>query len=296
MKHFTEKEFRCKCCGSLGTPQTVANIRALVDEISKTDALTDFISDDGIRHEVRRIDDDEMIGRITKAFDQVENTYIADGHHRAASAIRVCLKRREAHPDYDGSEEFNSFLSVLFADEELSIMDYNRIVLLPEALSRDPENSEEEHKALDDLLREIEKYYIVEKKGCAGTFKKPEEKGTCGMYLEGNWYLLKAREEIRTSDPVEGLDVSLLQKYILGPLFDIGDPKTDPKIDFVGGIRGIAELERRADEERSAAFLMVPTSMEELFNVADHKLLMPPKSTWFEPKLRSGLFIHEIEE
>jgi len=260
-----------------------AEVKALLDEAEIAPPLFDFVSPDGIRHTGYRIEDDDLVLRITEAFAAIPNTYIADGHHRAASAVRVCQKRREAHPNYRGDEEFNSFLTVIFPDEELKIMDYNRLVKKPKGLSD------------EEILKAISEHYEVKKAGLAGSFEKPAEKGICGLFLSGAWYSLKAKPDILSDDPVEGLDVQLLQKYVLEPVFGIKDPKTDPNIDFVGGIRGVKELEKRSNKENSAAFLMYPTSMAELFNVADAGLLMPPKSTWFEPKLRSGLFIHEIE-
>ncbi|MDE6851228.1 MAG: DUF1015 family protein, partial [Lachnospiraceae bacterium] len=206
--------------------------------------------------------------------------YIADGHHRAASAVKVGLKRREEHPGYDGTEEFNYFLSVLFPDEQLMIMDYNRSVQDLNGLT------------VDEFLQRIEPHFSITPLDGA---EHPQAKGEITMYLEGQWYRLKASEDLMAvSDPVKSLDVSLLQDYLLGPVLGIGDPRTDGRIDFIGGIRGLEELERRADNDMKVSFAMYPTSIGELFSVADAGLLMPPKSTWFEPKLRSGLLIHQI--
>lgn len=249
-------------------------------EKSKT-PVCDFISEDGVRHRVWVIDGQEDIGRISECFGQITDIYIADGHHRCASAVKVGLKRRESHPDYTGQEEFNFFLSVLFPDEELFIMDYNRVV-------KDLNG----HTA-EEFLDKISESFLIEKKG--ETAFRPDRKGTFGMYLEGQWYQLTARGEILSDDAVEGLDVSLLQRYLLEPVLGIKDPKTDRRIDFVGGIRGVEELERRAGTDMKVAFAMYPTSISELFEVADAGRLMPPKSTWFEPKLRSGLFLHDLE-
>ena len=241
-----------------------------------------FVSEDGIGHTVWLIYSDTEIGMLVQSFQEVENLYIADGHHRNASAVKVALKRREANPDYTGEEEFNYYLSVLFARDELYVMDYNRVV--------------KDLNGYDAVgfLEEISKKFIVEPYEGEGPYK-PEELHTFGLYLEGNWFKMTAKEEIITDDPVLGLDVSILQKELLEPVLAIGDPRTDKRIDFVGGIRGLEELERRVDSgEMKLAFSMFPTSMAELMDVADEGMTMPPKSTWFEPKLRSGLFIHDL--
>ncbi len=259
-----------------------AVIREIVAKTKQTAAVYDFTSEDGIRHRVWVINAKDDIQAIREAFDSIGEIYIADGHHRAASAVKVGFKRRAEHPDFDGSEEFNYFLSVLFPDEELMIMDYNRVVKDLNGLS------------CDAFLSKVQELFDVEQ--VAKEDRKPAKKGDFSMYLDGNWYLCTIREADRSTDPVKGLDVSLLQELLLAPVLGIGDPKTDKRIDFVGGIRGLDELERRcgADGDSVCAFAMYPTDIQELFAVADAGLLMPPKSTWFEPKLRSGLFIHEI--
>lgn len=250
--------------------------------MSAVPPVYDFVSEDGIGHTVWVIDSDTEIGMLVDSFQAVQNLYIADGHHRNASAVKVALKRREAKPDYTGEEEFNFYLSVLFAAEELHIMDYNRVV-------RDLNG----YDAVG-FLEEIGKKFIVTPYEGEGACRPPE-RHTFGMYLEGNWFLLRAKEEILTDDPVLGLDVSILQKELLEPVLNIGDPRTDQRIDFVGGIRGLGELAQRVDSgEMKVAFSLFPTSMEELMDVADEGMTMPPKSTWFEPKLRSGLFIHDL--
>ena len=259
-------------------------IHAVTEQVKAGEPEYDFVSEDGVRHRVFVIDGEEQIARIQKAFAGIGEIYIADGHHRAASAVRVGLQRRAEHPDYDGTEEFNYFLSVLFPDNELMIMDYNRVV-------RDLNGYSE-----PDFLREVKKRFTVEELG-ADDPKRPGEKGSFTMYLGGNWYLCKFRREDleRTAgDPVGRLDVSLLQELLLAPVLGIREPKTDERIDFVGGIRGTEELERRCAGDCAVAFAMYPTAIAELFDVADAGLLMPPKSTWFEPKLRSGLFIHSL--
>lgn len=257
------------------------DLKEKIGELKKQAPVYDFVSEDGIGHRVWVIDNDADVAMIEESFGKIPAIYIADGHHRCASAVKVGLKRREQYPDYTGEEEFNYFLSVIFQDEELRILDYNRVV--------------KDLNGMDaaTFLTRIEEYFAVEKKGQAPY--RPTEKGTFGMYLEDEWYCLSAKEEIKSEDAVEGLDVSLLQNYLLDPILGIMDPKTDKRIDFVGGIRGLGELERRVHTDMKVAFSMYPTSIAELFAVADAGRLMPPKSTWFEPKLRSGLFLHEIE-
>lgn len=242
--------------------------------------IYDFTAVDGIAHRVWKIAKKEDVDAIYKAFQNIQQIYIADGHHRAASAVKVGLKRRQENPGYTGEEEFNYFLSVLFPHDELRILDYNRTV------------KDLNGRSLIQFLEEISKNFIVEK---AEGQVRPEKKGTFGMYTEGQWYHLTAKPELfEGKDAVGSLDVSVLQDYLLGPVLGIGDPRTDQRIDFIGGIRGLSELEKRADSDMKISFSMYPTSITELFDVADQELLMPPKSTWFEPKLRSGLFIHEI--
>lgn len=257
------------------------DLKEKIRELKKQAPVYDFVSEDGIGHRVWVIDNDSDVAMIEEAFGKIPAIYIADGHHRCASAVKVGLKRREQYPDYTGEEEFNYFLSVIFPDEELRILDYNRVV--------------KDLNGMDaaTFLTRIEEYFAVEKKGQSPY--RPMEKGTFGMYLENEWYGLSAKEEIKSEDAVEGLDVSLLQNDLLDPILGIMDPKTDKRIDFVGGIRGLGELERRVHTDMKVAFSMYPTSIAELFAVADAGRLMPPKSTWFEPKLRSGLFLHEIE-
>ncbi len=242
----------------------------------------DFEADDGIIHRVWKISDSDDVSTIREAFRTINSIYIADGHHRAASAVRVGQNRRKAHPGYTGEEEFNYFLSVLFPDDELMIMPYNRVVKDLNGYTK------------EEFLETVSKYFTVELIGKKAFY--PEHKGSYGMYLDNEWYLLSAKESIMSEDPVDGLDVAILQDYLLTPVLGIGDPRIDERIAFIGGIRGLAELEKRVNEDMKIAFSMYPTSIDELFAVADADMLMPPKSTWFEPKLRSGLFIHKIEE
>lgn len=246
-------------------------------------AVYDFTSGE-VRQTVWVIDDHAVIEKLTACFGEIPALYIADGHHRAASAVKVAQKRRAEHPDYDGSEEFNFFLSVLFPAEELAIMDYNRLIL--------DLNGYTEEAFLDRIAVD----FTVEKAPSAPY--RPTANHTFGLYLDKTWYCLTAKPgSIEENDPVKRLDVSILQEKVISPVLGIHDPRTDKRIDFVGGIRGLAELERRVDSgEAKAAFAMFPTSTEELMSIADAGQVMPPKSTWFEPKLLSGLFIHFLSD
>lgn len=255
-------------------------LKELVNGAKQEKPLFDFVSEDRIRHRGWKIAGSQEIRAIREAFGNMDALYIADGHHRAASAVRVCQKRRKEHPGYTGEEEFNYFLSVIFPDDELMIMDYNRVVRDLNGLTAEQ---------FLEKVREIFEVKPLEKA------LHPEKKGQVALFLEDRWYLLTLKEEYQDSDPVEGLDVSVLQNRLLGPVLGIEDPKTDKRIDFVGGIRGLSELERRVHTDMKAAFAMYPTSIGELFAVADAGRLMPPKSTWFEPKLRSGLFLHALD-
>ena len=255
-------------------------LKEIVAEEKTKPALYDFVSDDGIRHRVWRIDGADRTDAIEAAFAAIPSTYIADGHHRAASAVKVGLKRRTKHPGYTGEEPFNYFLSVLFPDEELMILPYNRVVRDLNGMST------------EQFFEKLKEKFELEEIGKEPY--APVQKGTFGMYLDGTWYVLKILPQYRSADPVKGLDVSILQDHLLAPVLGIGDPRTDKRIDFIGGIRGLKELERRVGEDMEVAFSIYPTSIEELLSVADAGLLMPPKSTWFEPKLRSGLFIHRL--
>ncbi len=261
--------------------RSVLEINRLVEDKKKTEPLYDFTADDGISHKVWRIADPETVRVIEESFLHIPATYIADGHHRAASAVKVGLKRRKETVEYTGEEEFNFFLSVLFPDDQLMILPYNRVVKDLNGLS--PEA----------FLTKLSDGFLVTSVGEEAY--GPSEKGTFGLYLNKTWYCLKAKDSLKSDDPVKGLDVSILQDNLLGPILGIGDPRIDKRIDFIGGIRGLKELEKRCGEDMTVAFSMYPTSIGELFSVADAGLLMPPKSTWFEPKLRSGLFIHMLK-
>lgn len=256
-------------------------VNRITDQIKKQEPLYDFVSEDGVRHRVFVVEQDADIQALQQAFAAMPALYIADGHHRAASAMKVGQKRRESHAGYTGSEEFNYFLSVLFPDDQLLIMDYNRVVKDLAGMTA------------AEFLKKAGTVFDLKK--IPRSERRPRKKGEISMYLGGNWYLCTVRDADRDKDPVKGLDVSLLQDLLLEPVLGIHDPKTDRRIDFAGGIRGLDELEKRVQTDCAVAFAMYPTDISELFAVADAGLLMPPKSTWFEPKLRSGLFIHELD-
>lgn len=252
----------------------------LIGRIKEREADFDFTGEDGVRHRVFSVFEENLINAIEEGFENVDKIYIADGHHRCASAVKVCLKRRGQEKDYDKNAGFNYFLSVLFPQSELEILDYNRVI-------RDL-NGLTEEEFLEKLRNNFE---ITEQESAYS----PLNKGEFGMYLKDKWYALKFKHmELVEPHPVDKLDVSILQNYCFEPILGIDDPRTDLRIDFSGGIRGLGELERRVHTDCKVAFSMKATSMDELFQVARAGLLMPPKSTWFEPKLRSGLFIHKI--
>ena len=253
----------------------------LVAKIKEVDEpVYDFTSDDGVKNRVWIISDLEETETVCRVFATIDSIYIADGHHRCASAVKVGLRKREENAGkVKGKQQYDYFLSVLFPDNELLIMDYNRVVKDLNGLTA------------DEFLGKLGDMFDIEKSADA---VKPSCKGEFGLYLEDNWYKLNAKEHIKKSDAVEGLDVSILQNEVLSPILGIGDPRTDKRIDFVGGIRGLKELEDRCHKDMKLAFSMYPTSIAELFDVADAERLMPPKSTWFEPKLLSGLFIHAL--
>ncbi|PFK47040.1 hypothetical protein COI93_02870 [Bacillus cereus] len=242
-----------------------------------------FTADDGVKHVIWKIAEVSAISALEVLFDEVSSLYIADGHHRSASAAKVGLMRREQYPNYTGEEEFNFFLSVLFPHDELSIWDYNRVVKDLNGLSE------------EQFLQQIAQYFYVEEVGVSSY--KPNESKTFGMYLDQKWYKLIVKEEtFDAHDVVKRLDVSILQDHLLSQVLQIHDPRADSRIDFVGGIRGLEELERLVNRgDYKVAFALYPTSMEDLLAIADAGEVMPPKSTWFEPKLRSGLIIHSLE-
>ena len=241
-----------------------------------------FTAEDGIAHIVWVMDDLATVAQISELFKGVDYLYIADGHHRAASAVKVGLKRRAENPQFTGNEEFNFFLSVIFPDKDLYIMDYNRVV------------KDLNGNTTDEFMQKVGDKFDIAPYAGAGQFK-PEEKHTYGMFLEGQWYQLTAKAgTFDPNDPVDRLDVSILQNNLLRPILGIEDPRTDKRIDFIGGIRGLKELERRVNEGMKVAFSMYPTTIDDLMAIADAGQVMPPKSTWFEPKLRSGIFVHKL--
>ncbi len=241
-----------------------------------------FISEDDITHIVWTIDTPETVEAIQTLFNTIEYLYIADGHHRSASSVKVGMKRREQFPNFTGDEEFNFFMSVIFPDEDLFIMDYNRVVMDLNG------NSSEEFMA-----KVAEKFDIVEAEGSEPY--RPMAKQTFGMFIDGKWHVLTAKQGTwNDADPVLRLDASILQENLLAPILGIDNPRTNNRIDFVGGIRGLKALEERCAKDCVVAFSMYPTTMEDLIGVADAGEVMPPKSTWFEPKLRSGLFVHRL--
>ncbi|MDR1927169.1 MAG: DUF1015 family protein [Oscillospiraceae bacterium] len=243
-----------------------------------------FTSAGGVRQEIWVIDDAALAARLTEGFAHTPALYIADGHHRCASAARVGFQRRAARFDCGGGEEFNFFLAVAFPATQLHILDYNRAVKDLNGLSQ------------AEFLSRVEALFSVERHGAAGQAYRPEERHYFGMLLDGQWYRLRARRgSFDENDPVGRLDVEILQKNLLAPVLGVRDPRRDQRIAFIGGIRGLEELERRCRSDMRVAFSMFPTTVPELMDIADSGNIMPPKSTWFEPKLLSGLFIHALE-
>lgn len=255
------------------------DINHIVSEYMSENAPVYHFEHDDVEQTVWVVSDSAITLKLTELFDGVNALYIADGHHRCASAVKVGEMRRAENPDYTGEEEFNYFLAIAFPDNELEIMDYNRVVKDLNGLTKE-----------EFFAKVSEKFEIVEK---PRTFK-PVKKHTFGMYLDGRWYGLKAKPSVIKEDPVARLDVSILQENLLAPILNILDPKNDDRIDFIGGIRGMAELEKRANSDMCLAFAMFPTTVDDLISIADADEIMPPKSTWFEPKLLSGLFIHHL--
>ncbi len=257
-------------------------IRSIVEGwMSDHEAIYDIKTDDGIEHVLWRVDDENTTAALTELFGDIPSLYIADGHHRSASACKVGLKRREENPNYTGDEEFNFFMAVIFPDSDLRIFDYNRVVKDLNGLSK------------EEFLSKIENAgFTVEKKG-EETYS-PIGKHIFGMFLDGQWYELTAKEEIIPNHVIDSLDVAILQNNLLSPILAIEDPRTDKRIDFVGGIRGLKELERRVNSDMKVAFAVYPVEIKDLLEVSDNDMVMPPKSTWFEPKLGSGLFMHEL--
>ncbi|MFC2130566.1 DUF1015 domain-containing protein [Bacteroidota bacterium] len=264
------------------TYRDVDEINNIVSEITKDSPENEHVAEDGIRHQSWVIKDKSMIEKIENILAEVDCFYVADGHHRSAAAGIVGRERQKANPNHKGDEEYNFFLTVLFPGSHLHIMDYNRVV-----------KDLNEHSSEEFIAKLKDKFSV---QVSTGQFK-PARKGDVGMYLDGKWYQLTANAEfLNNPDPVESLDVAILQREVLTPLLGVDDPRTSERIDFVGGIRGLGELEKRVNSgEMKVAFAMYPTSVEELMSIADAGKIMPPKSTWFEPKLRDGLFVHFLD-
>lgn len=258
-------------------------LKGLILDAVKEAPLYDFTAEDGVRHTVWAVESAEANENIQGAFAKIPTLYIADGHHRAASAVRVALQKRRENPAHNGTEEFNYFLSVAFPASDLQILPYNRLLKGLNGLSQEA------------FLRQVEKRLgKVEPYEGEGAYS-PTEAHTAGLYLNGKWYVVRFHKRLCTAEnPVGRLDCDILQKNLLAPVLGIDDPRTDGRIDFAGGIRGLSYLEKRCAEDCAAAFALYPTSLNELFEVADAGEIMPPKSTWFEPKLRSGLLLHKM--
>jgi len=255
-------------------------VDAILQAATAAASVADAVADDGVRHTVWAIRDAATIADLTAAFDAMHALYIADGHHRSAAASRVCAARKAANPQHTGNESYNNFLSVIFPDHELAILDYNRVVVDLNGLSQ------------SQFIERIGSAFSIES---SATQVKPTRHGEVGMYVKGQWYRLVIKPELVPQDPVARLDVSLLSDHLLGPILGITDLRRDKRIDFVGGIRGLAELEKRVNSgEMAVAFAMYPTTMADLMSVADADQIMPPKSTWFEPKLADGLLSHML--
>ncbi len=257
-------------------------IDALVDRLTAADPTYDFVAPDGIQHVLWVVDEPADRDALVDAFGRVPELYVADGHHRSAAGTRIRALRRDANPDHTGTEAYNYFLSVIFPDNQMMILDYNRII--KDLNDLDPET----------FLEKAALHFDVE----PADDGRPAGVRSFGMYLDGRWYRLTAKpDSVPEEDPVNRLDVALLQNNLLAPVLGIGDPRSDERIDFVGGIRGLGELERRVESgDWAVAFALHPTSIDQLFAVADAGLVMPPKSTWFEPKLRSGLIVRPLDD
>ena len=262
--------------------RAVDELDELVGNIKKGEPEYDFDADDGITHRLWVVNDPDVIGRIVSAFDKMPATYVADGHHRTAAAALVGNDLKLENPNHTGNEEYNYFLAVHFPDNQLSIMDYNRVVR--DLNGHSPES----------FVKALSASFIVKDEGTAPY--KPKQLHEFGMYVDGRWYSLKAKEgTFDDTDPIGVLDVTILSEQVLKPLLNIHDLRTDKRIDFVGGMRGLAELQRRVNSGgMKAAFALYPVSMQQLVDIADSGNIMPPKTTWFEPKLRSGLVVHSL--
>lgn len=257
-------------------------ISSIVEEWTKKEPVYDFISEDGNGHRVWIIDDNIVIEKLVKLFKSIKYLYIADGHHRSASAVKVALKRRKQLGKYTGNEEFNYFLSIIYPDTELKVFDYNRTVKDLNGLSE------------EEFFSKVEESFYLSKSE-SNKPVSPKNKHEFGMYMNKQWFILRAKDgSFDESNPIDSLDVSILQNNLLNPILGISDPTKSERIEFIGGIRGLKELENRADTDMKVSFSMYATTIDDIMNVADSGKIMPPKSTWFEPKPRSGIFIHKL--
>ena len=257
-------------------------ISSIVEEWTKKEPVYDFISEDGNGHRVWIIDDNIIIEKLVKLFKSIKYLYIADGHHRSASAVKVALKRRKQLGKYTGNEEFNYFLSIIYPDTELKVFDYNRTVKDLNGLSE------------EEFFSKVEESFYLSKSE-SNKPVTPKKKHEFGMYMNKQWFILRAKDgSFDESNPIDSLDVSILQNNLLNPILGISDPTKSERIEFIGGIRGLKELENRADNDMKVSFSMYATTIDDIMNVADSGKTMPPKSTWFEPKPRSGIFIHKL--
>ena len=257
-------------------------ISSIVEEWTKKEPVYDFISEDGNGHRVWIIDDNIVIEKLVKLFKSIKYLYIADGHHRSASAVKVALKRRKQLGKYTGNEEFNYFLSIIYPDTELKVFDYNRTVKDLNGLSE------------EEFFSKVEESFYLSKSE-SNKPVSPKNKHEFGMYMNKQWFILRAKDgSFDESNPIDSLDVSILQNNLLHPILGISDPTKSERIEFIGGIRGLKELENRADNDMKVSFSMYATTIDDIMNVADSGKTMPPKSTWFEPKPRSGIFIHKL--
>ena len=257
-------------------------ISKIIDESIKEEPVYDFISEDGNGHRVWIIDDNIVIEKLVKLFKSIKYLYIADGHHRSASAVKVALKRRKQLGKYTGNEEFNYFLSIIYPDTELKVFDYNRTVKDLNGLSE------------EEFFSKVEESFYLSKSE-SNKPVSPKNKHEFGMYMNKQWFILRAKDgSFDENNSIDSLDVSILQNNLLNPILGISDPTKSERIEFIGGIRGLKELENRADTDMKVSFSMYATTIDDIMNVADSGKTMPPKSTWFEPKPRSGIFIHKL--
>ena len=255
-------------------------VTEIMNKWKNNNPLYDFISEDGNGHTVWIIDNEEDINRLSVLFEGIDSLYIADGHHRTKSAVEVGIKRRASSPSYTGDEEFNYFLAIVYPDNELDVLDYNRTVKDLNGLTE------------EEFLTAIKEKFKVT---LSENQVKPSRKHTFGMYMDKQWYALEAKDGIfDEEDPMDRLDVAILQNNLLSPILGIDDPTKSERIEFIGGIRGLKELEKRANNDMKVSFAMFATTTDDIMDIADGGMIMPPKSTWFEPKPRSGIFIHKL--